>query len=198
MIHPPNNTTMESASTMECVSSFDECEFTLFDGDVKVTQQQNVDTERLDSHFKSTLYAPCNFKGCCRVYKGVAAYRNLFRHQQANHEGEIYHCHFCNKGFYTSRDLTYHQDQHCIAVHTFLCTICQRQYLDLKHFNYHNQTHEHYPCSQCPMICHTINAITNHTKSHQHPMMRTYYKCIHCPSQYLTMNNLNKHVKNKH
>ena len=116
--------------------------------------------------YKSAMYAPCNFKGCVRVYYGGCANSNLLKHQKNKHKGQKYHCHFCSNSFDTSMDLSNHQDKYCVSEKIYTCTICQCRCEELKYFNYHNQTCGYHQCSLCPMICHSINAMKKHTKTH--------------------------------
>ena len=183
-IHPPNNNIMEAATTtttslatniiIDDITSFNECDLIIIDH--LETQQQVLDSERLESVLRS-IYAPCNFRGCCKVYTRGSAYRSLFWHQQASHNGQIYHCHFYSKGFNTSRDLSIHQDKYCMDAKIYICTSCQKQYMDLKTFHLHNQTHEN---------------------QDKHPMLKKSFKCEHCPSQYHMLSKLTKHVHFKH
>ena len=127
-IHPPNNNIMEDATTTTIIDHLE-------------TQQQVLDSEGLESML-SAIFAPCNFRGCCMVYTRGSAYSSLARHQRARHNGQIYHCHFCSKGFNTSKDLSIHQDKYCMDAKIYVCTSCQQKYMDLKTFNDHNKTHE--------------------------------------------------------
>ena len=144
-------------------------------------------------HVKRVRYSACNFKGCCKVYKGGSSFRSLFRHQKKMHEGNSYVCHFCEKDFHSSDALSFHQSTVCESKEkVYKCDPCNKVYTDLYAFNFHNQKHEAYICSECKTVCQTQSSLKNHSRIHNSNIGR-YYTCNICSAQYILEANLKKH-----
>ena len=46
------------------------------------SEKESPATHYQIEHVKRMRYSSCNFKGCCKVYKGGSSFRSLFRHQK--------------------------------------------------------------------------------------------------------------------
>lgn len=189
---------MEPLPLLVCMSE-DENKMETDNQSDKITTSTTLPVDTiLPGQFKRIIYAPCNFSGCCKVYKGPASYRSLWRHQNNIHAGQSYLCHFCNKEFHSSDAVAYHEANICDRDKLFTCHLCQRQYEKLVDFNFHNSKHEVYVCSQCSRICHTPTSLKAHEKIHITIFRGQYFTCNVCLTQYMTLNNLSKHKKKKH
>ena len=149
-------------------------------------------------HVKRMRYSSCNFKGCCKVYKGGSSFRSLFRHQKKTHQDNNYVCHFCEKVFNSSDALSFHQSSACESPEkVYKCKPCNKAYTDLYAFNFHNQKHEAYICPECKTVCQTQSSLKNHSRIHNNNIGR-YYTCNICSAQYILEANLKKHQFKSH
>ena len=158
---------------------------------ITTTQQQHVHFKI--ENVKRVRYSSCNFKGCCKVYKGGSSFRSLYRHQKRTHEGNSYVCHFCEKDFQSSDALSFHQSAMCESPEkVYKCHPCNKSYTDLHAFNFHNQKHEAHVCPECKIVCQTQSSLKNHSRIHNTNLGR-YYTCNICSAQYILEANLKKH-----
>ena len=192
---PPSPSILETVNIAEALATAAADAFGILDEAASYVEQQ----DRIISHCKTATFAPCNFKGCCKVYKGGAAYRNLYRHHHTAHNGDQYNCHFCTTSTNCSLSLDGHQATECLGKKRFRCNVCKSaKFSTLTDFNFHSQKHESHPCGICPMVCHTTNALQNHYKKHKTNESRTYYTCSMCNNFYVALKTLERHVLTKH
>ena len=135
-------------------------------------------------HVKHARFCACNFKDCCKVYKSWSSFRSLFRHKKM-HEGRSYVCHFCEKKFHSSNELSFHQSSVCeSAEKVYKCNPCNEAYTDVCAYNFHNQKHEAYIRPKCQTVCQTKFSLKNHSCIHNNNI-GSYCTCNISSAQYI-------------
>nr|XP_061839908.1 mucin-17-like [Nerophis lumbriciformis]XP_061839913.1 mucin-17-like [Nerophis lumbriciformis] len=135
---------------------------------------------------------------CHRCGKGFVYAFGLTKHLQMVHgKFKPYVCMFCEKAFFTKREVTDH-----IRIHTgekpFPCHLCEKRFVRRVELNVHLRWHNGEKRFWCP-FCGKGFLDCNNMKRHK--MIHTGEKphsCPHCPKNFTQSGHLKKHVRNVH
>ena len=123
----------------------------------------------------------------CYCGRGFRDFLSLDQHRQAKKHG---YCRHCNRFFGSAEAY----EQHCSALHSFRCGICQRNFALATALGQHKEDTGHAYCRDCDRAFGGAEALNQHLRSSIHV---SQFHCCDCDRDFVSDDALNQHLADK-